>query len=131
MLIKYLSILLSLVFLSSCATKPQVVVDPQSIADVTKYEKDMAECETLSKGYDGTNAVAGSAALGAGAALGTTAAILATGGAYLLPAGIVLAAGGGAALGGGLSKSKVNRAQEKIWANCMTERGYKAFTSND
>ena len=121
----------SIIFLTSCASKPQIVVDPQSIEDVTKYETDMAECQTLSKGYDGTNAVAGSAALGAGAAVGTTAAVLATGGAYLLPAGIALAAGGGAALGGGLSKSKVNRAQEKIWANCMSERGYKAFTSND
>ena len=116
--------------LASCATSPQVAVDPKSIKDVAQYDKDLAECKAVSQGYDASGATAGSAALGAGAAVGTAALVLATGGLYLLPAGIAMAAGGGAAVGGGISKNKEGRAREKIWAECLNERGYKAYTSN-
>lgn len=119
-----------LLSLAGCSTAPQVVVDPKSIKDVVKYDKDLAECKAVSQGYDASSATAGSAMLGAGAALGTTALILATGGLYLLPAGIVMAGAGGAAVGGGMSQNKEGRAREKIWAECMNERGYKAYTSN-
>lgn len=125
--------LVSIVLVASitgCATGPQIVVDPQSIKDVTKYDKDLAECKAISEGYDASGATTGSALLGAGAAVGTAALVLATGGMYLLPAGIVAAGAGGAAVGGGISKNKEGRAREKIWAECMAERGYKAYTSN-
>lgn len=112
-----------------CASSPQVVVDPQSISDGIKYNRDMAECKTISENYDASTATAGSAALGAGAAIGTAALVLATGGLYLLPAGVAAAGGGGAAIGGGISKSKENEARERIWADCLTGRGYKAYTS--
>ena len=36
---------------------------------------------------------------------------------------------GGAAIGGGISKSKENEARERIWADCLNGRGYKAYTS--
>lgn len=112
-----------------CASSPQVVVDPQSITDGVKYNRDMAECKTISENYDASSATAGSAMLGAGAAIGTAALVLATGGLYLLPAGAAAAGGGGAAIGGGISKSKENEARERIWADCLTGRGYKAYTS--
>lgn len=121
---------LVITLLTSCATAPQVVVDPQSIKNVTAYDKDLSECKAISEGYDASGATAGSALLGAGAAVGTAALVLATGGLYLLPAGIIAAGAGGAALGGGISKNKEGRAREKIWADCMTERGYKAYSSN-
>jgi hypothetical protein len=115
--------------LFGCAAAPQVAVDPQSIKDVDKYNKDMAECKAISETYDASGATAGNAALGAGAAIGTAALVLATGGLYLLPAGVAAAGGGGAAVGGGISQSKENNAREKIWADCLTGRGYKAFSS--
>lgn len=116
--------------LAGCATSPQVVVDPKSIKDVAQYDKDLAECKAVSQGYDASGATTGSALLGAGAAVGTAALVLATGGLYLLPAGIAMAGAGGAAVGGGVSQNKEGRAREKIWAECLNERGYKAYTSN-
>lgn len=125
---KFISLLL-LPALVSCASKSQIVIDPQSISDMPKYNSDMTECRAISEGYNASSATAGSAALGAGVALGTVAAVLATGGLYLLVPGAVLAAGGGAAVGGGIGQSKENSAKERIWADCMNGRGYKAFTS--
>ena len=116
--------------LVACSTPPQVVIDPASIKDVTKYDTDLAQCKLVSEGYDASTATAGSAVLGAGAAVGTAALVLATGGMYLLPLGIAVAGAGGAAAGGSLSQNKESRAREKIWSSCMTERGYKAYTSN-
>ena len=121
---------LSCFMLSSCAGGPKIAVDPQSITDGEKYQKDLEECRIVSKNYDSTGSVAGSAAVGALAGVGTIAAIIATGGLYLLPAGAALAGGTGAGIGGGISKNKESRAQEKIWANCMNTRGYKAYSSN-
>ena len=112
-----------------CSSGPQVIGDPTSITDGVKYNRDMAECKNLSENYDASAATAGSAMLGAGAAVGTAALVLATGGLYLLPAGILAAGGGGAAVGGGISQSRENQAKEKIWADCLTGRGYKAYSS--
>ncbi len=112
-----------------CASSPQVIVDPKSISDGIKYNRDMAECKTISENYDASAATAGNAMLGAGAAVGTAALVLATGGLYLLPAGVAIAGGGGAAVGGGISQSRENQAREKIWADCLNDRGYKAYTS--
>lgn len=120
------ALILSLV---GCASNPQVIVDPKSITDGVKYNRDMAECKTMSENYDTGAANAGSAMLGAGAGVATAALVLATGGLYLLPAGIVVAGGGGAALGGGISQSRESQAREKIWAECLNDRGYKAYTS--
>jgi hypothetical protein len=125
---KFICILLSAT-LGACASSPQIVIDPQSITDMTKYNSDLTECKSISEGYDASGATAGSAALGAGVALGTVAAVLATGGMYLLVPGIAAASGGGAAIGGGIGQSKENSAKERIWADCMNGRGYKAFTS--
>lgn len=118
------------VTLSACAAGPQIAIDPKSITDTAQYEKDLGECKAVSENYDTSGATAGSALLGAGAAVGTAALVLATGGLYLLPVGIAAAGGGGAAVGGGISKNKESNARERIWAQCMTDRGYKAYTSN-
>ncbi len=127
---KKLVICILILALTGCAVSPQVVVDPKSITDVVQYEKDMAECKAISESYDASDATAGSSLLGAGAAIGTAALVLATGGLYLLPAGVAMAGVGGAAVGGGISQNKESRAREKIWAECLSGRGYKAFTSN-
>jgi hypothetical protein len=116
--------------LIGCASAPQVVVDPNSIKDAKKYENDYAECKAVADAYDVSGATTGSAALGAGAAVGTAALVLATGGLYLLPGGIAAVGAGGAAAGGGVSKNRESRAREKIWSDCLADRGYKAYTSN-
>jgi hypothetical protein len=121
-----LAVILSIV---GCSSGPQVIVDPKSVTDGVQYNRDMAECKTLSENYDGSAATAGSAMLGAGAAVATAALVLATGGLYLLPAGIAVAGGGGAAIGGGISQSRENQAREKVWAECLNGRGYKAFSA--
>ncbi len=121
-----ISVVASLV---GCASSPQVIVDPKSVTDGIKYNRDMAECKTISENYDASAATAGSAMLGAGAGIGTAALVLATGGLYLLPAGVAVAGGGGAAVGGGISQSRESQAREKIWADCLNDRGYKAYTS--
>ena len=116
--------------LQACASKPKIAVDPSSIKDVAKYEKDVEECRAVSLNYDSSDAVAKSAAVGAVGSLASAVAILATGGLYLLPAGVAVVGGTGAAVGGGVASSKQNAAQEKIWAACMVDRGYKAYTSD-
>ena len=126
---KKIVLLVSIASIVGCASSPQVIVDPKSITDGIKYNRDMAECKNLSENYDASAATAGSAMLGAGAAVGTAALVLATGGLYLLPAGIAVAGGGGAAVGSGISQSRENQAKEKIWADCLNGRGYKAYSS--
>tara|TARA_B100001248_G_C27197939_1_gene369853 strand:+ start:170 stop:559 length:390 start_codon:yes stop_codon:yes gene_type:complete len=115
--------------LCSCATEPQIVVDPGSITDVAKYHKDLEECRTLSMSYTQDKEKATGAGIGAVAALGTAAAVLATGGMYLLPSGAAVVGGGGAAIGAQRATGKENNAQEQIWAQCMEKRGYSAYTS--
>tara|TARA_B110000238_G_C16080110_1_gene419005 strand:- start:596 stop:991 length:396 start_codon:yes stop_codon:yes gene_type:complete len=119
-----------MLILQSCASKPKIAVDPSSIKDVAKYDTDVEECRAVSLNYDSSDAVAKSAAVGAVGSLATVIAILASGGLYLLPAGAAVAGGTGAAVGGGLASKKQNAAQEKIWAACMVDRGYKAYTSD-
>lgn len=125
---KIIAVILAL-SLIGCASNPQVIVDPKSVTDGVKYNRDMAECKSISENYDASAATAGSAMLGAGAGIGTAALVLATGGLYLLPAGVAVAGGGGAAVGGGISQSKESQARERIWADCLNDRGYKAYTS--
>ena len=119
-----------LLILQSCASKPKIAVDPSSIKDVAKYDIDVEECRAVSLNYDSSDAVAKSAAVGAVGTLFTAVAVLASGGLYLLPAGAAVAGGTGAAVGGGMASKKQNAAQEKIWAACMVDRGYKAYTSD-
>ena len=66
--------------LQSCAAAPKIAVDPSSIKDVAKYEKDLEECRAVSLNYDNSDAAGKSAVLGAGGALIGATAVLATGG---------------------------------------------------
>jgi len=121
------------VSIAGCAAGPQVAVDPKSITDTAKYESDMAECKAVAESYDLSSSTGKSAVVGA-AAGGIAVAGIATAvaGAVFLPAVPFIIAGtaAGGGLAGGLSKNKETAAREKILAECMTERGYKAYTSN-
>ncbi len=107
--------------LAACASAPQVIVDPKSIADRKTYNDDRRECRDLARQYRAGNGTA-SAAVGAGAAVATAGLVVATGGLVLIPAGIA-----GAAAGGSVAQGHEDQVRQKIEAKCMTDRGYKAY----
>jgi hypothetical protein len=127
---KSLTLVVLISFLSGCASTPQVAVDPKSIKDVVKFEKDKDECTAVATSYDLSEKVGANTAVGAVAGGAAVAGIAtAVAGAIFLPALPFIAAGTffGGGLGGGLSKQEETQAREKILAECMTERGYKTY----
>ena len=106
--------------MSNCSG-PQMVVDPDSIIDEEKYKNDLEEYELLSEQYDLSKASLTIGAFGAG--IGHVAAII-----FLAGAAIVTA--GGAGVGLSISKTKENKAREVILADCMKDRGYKAYAGS-
>ena len=121
---------LAVILLAGCSGM-QIAVDPQSIKDQEAYRKDLAECESVAKTYDltGTTATTG---LIAGAAGGTAVAgiAMAVAGGLFPPAIPFIAAGAlGAGAGGvGYGQAKESEAREKIYAECMNQRGYRAYS---
>jgi hypothetical protein len=117
---------------AGCASGPQVAIDPKSISDTAKYKADLDECTAVAKNYDLSGNVTTNAAVGAvagGAAVAGVATAVA--GAVFLPLPFIIAgsiAGGGAL--GGHAKQKEAKAREHILSQCMTDRGYKAYTSS-
>jgi hypothetical protein len=116
--------------LSGCASSVNVAIDPSSIQNKTKFDADYKQCQDIAKTYDlsqdtGTNAALGAVAGGAVVAGVATA----VAGAIFAPAIPFILAG--AALGGGVTggftKSKESEAREAILADCLNQRGYKAF----
>jgi len=121
------------VSVAGCAAGPQIAIDPKSITDTVKYEREMAECKAVAESYNlssstGKSAIAG-AAVGGVAVAGIATAVA---GAVFAPAipFIIAGSAAGGGIAGGISKNKETAAREKILAECMTERGYKAYTSN-
>ena len=118
---------------AGCASGPQVAIDPKSISDTAKYKADLDECTAVAKNYDLSGNATANAAVGAvagGAAVAGVATAVA--GAVFLPALPFIIAGsiaGGGALGGH-AKQKEAKAREHILSQCMTDRGYKAYTSS-
>jgi hypothetical protein len=112
---------------------PQVAVDPKSITDVAKYNKDKDECTAIATSYDLSEKAGKNAEIGAAAGAVTVAGIAtAVAGAVFAPAIPFIVAGGaaGGTAGGGLSKQEETKAREKILAECMTERKYKTYAPN-
>ena len=125
---------ISLSIITACASKPQIAVDPRTVANQAKYEQDVNECTAVAENYDLTEGTAKTAIVGAaaggGAAAGVAAAVA---GAIFWPAIPFIA---GAALvtatgSGGVVKVKEADARETILADCMTERGYKTFKATN
>lgn len=128
---RYLAVAV-LTVLAGCASDPQVAIDPKSIVDTAKYKADKNECTAIAKNYDLSGNAVKNAAVGAavgGAAVAGVATAVA--GAVFAPAIPFILAGSaaGGTLMGGMSKKKETEAREAILAQCMTERGYKAYSS--
>ena len=116
--------------LVGCASAPQIAVDPKTITDMAKYQKDMDECKAVAATYDLSEGAGKNAAIGATAGAVTVAGIAtAVAGAVFAPAIPFIVAGGavGGTAGAGMTKSSETAARESILAECMTERGYKAY----
>lgn len=127
---KLISIGLSASLILGCAGAPQVVIDPKSISDQAKYQKDLDECNSIAQTYALGGATATNAAVGAAASGAAVAGVAtAVAGAIFWPAIPFIIAGvaAGGLAGGGLTKSKETAAREKILAECLTDRGYKTY----
>lgn len=113
-----------------CASAPQVVIDPKSISNEAKYQRDMDECHSIARTYDLSQSTTKNAVVG-GAVGGVAVAGVATAiaGAVFWPAIPFIAAGAaaGGLAGGGITKSGETTAREKILADCLTDRGYKTY----
>lgn len=119
-----------IVTLAGCASAPQVAIDPKSITDTAKYQRDMDECKAVASSYDLSEGAGKNAAVGAAAGAATVAGIAtAVAGAVFAPAIPFIIAGGavGGTAGAGLTKTAETSARESVLAECMTERGYKAY----
>jgi hypothetical protein len=119
-----------LALISGCASDPKVAVDPNSIKDKLKYQKDSADCKATSETYDLSDTTTKSAVAGAATGAAAVAGIAtAVAGAVFLPAVPFIVAGGaiGGGAGSGISKSAETQARESILADCLNERGYKAY----
>ena len=130
MMFRKLILLLMLSLMMSNCSGPQMVVDPVSIIDEEKYKNDLEECELLSEQYDLSKATVTSGAVGAGIGHVAATTLLGTVGAIIFPGGVAIATAGGAGVGLGISKSKENKAREVILAECMKDRGYKAYSGS-
>lgn len=130
---RLVSIGLTASLILGCASTPQVVVDPRSISNEAQYQKDMDECHAIARSYNLSDTTTKNAAVGA-AAGGVAVAGVATAiaGAVFWPAIPFIAAGAiaGGTAGGGITKSGETTAREKILADCLQERGYKAYRPN-
>ena len=122
----------SLLFLSSCASeyKPSVVIDNSQVEDMGQYNQDLDQCTQLAITIDLDSEAAIKSLAGAAAGGVAVAGIeTAVAGAVLLPALPFIAAGavlGGGALGAGVS-AKEKKQRNKIFGNCMRDRGYRAY----
>ena len=119
-----------IVTLAGCASAPQVAIDPKSITDTAKYQRDMDECKAVASSYDLSEGAGKNAAVGAAAGAATVAGIAtAVAGAVFAPAIPFIIAGSavGGTAGAGLTKTAETSARESVLAECMTERGYKAY----
>lgn len=131
---KFTTCALAITLIGGCASKPQIAVDPRTVANQAKYEQDLNECTAVAENYDLTEGTAKTAIVGAaaggGAAAGVAAAVA---GAIFWPAIPFIA---GAALvtatgSGGVVKVKEAEARETILSDCMTERGYKTYKATN
>ena len=125
-------VFVAVVFVAGCtnSSKLQVVVDPASVVDKSKYDADAAQCIQIAKNYDLTGQTVGNAAVAAAASGAAVAGVAtAVAGAVFAPAIPFIIAG--SMFGGGYAGDKVAKkelaAREKILTECLKDRGYKVY----
>jgi len=116
---KYLLTLavVSLVFVSGCAHRTNVVVDPAGV-DMQAYQRDLNECQQLAQQVDpkaGKGAVGGAVV---GAAVGAV-----VGNRTTAKKGAAVGAVGGTARGGAATRAE----RDQVVKNCMRNRNYSVL----
>jgi hypothetical protein len=123
--------LLCLVIISGCSSV-NVVVDPASIRNQARFDRDSAQCQYLAESYDLRNDKVANTAIGAGTGAMTTvglaSAIIGTLHVPSMPFMLAGAMGGGGA-GVGWSSYKESAVQEKILTQCLNRKGYRAYSA--
>jgi hypothetical protein len=112
--------------LLSCATSYRPVVDPATIVDRNRYERDLSECGAIAdqnaKGHGAATGAVGGGLFGAG--LGALLSWIFGGSAGTgAAAGAVVGGVGGAASGAGAAAADY----ETIYRNCMIGRGWRVL----
>lgn len=104
--------------LAACASRGPII-DTQGV-DMTRYNQDLAQCETYA-GQVNTGAEAGKSAVG-GAALGAVlGAIVGNSGTVARGAGV------GGVLGGARGAARGEGEKEQVVKNCLRGRGYRVL----
>jgi hypothetical protein len=123
--------LLCIVFSAGCSSV-NVVVDPTSIRNQARFDRDSAQCQYLAESYDLQNDKLANSAIGAGTGAMTTvglaSAIIGTLHVPSLPFMMAGTLGGGGA-GMGWSTYKESAVQEKILTQCLNRKGYRAYSA--
>ena len=123
--------LLCVVLITGCSSV-NVVVDPTSIRNQARFDRDSAQCQYLAESYDLQNDKLVNTAIGAGTGAMTTvglaSAIIGTLHVPSLPFMMAGTLGGGGA-GVGWSTFKESAVQEKILTQCLNRKGYRAYSA--
>jgi hypothetical protein len=123
--------LLCVLFITGCSSV-NVVVDPTSIRNQARFDRDSAECQYLAESYDLRNDKVANTAIGAGTGAMTTvglaSAIIGTLHVPTMPFMLAGTLGGGGA-GVGWSSYKESAVQEKILTQCLNRKGYRAYSA--
>jgi outer membrane lipoprotein SlyB len=124
---KRIAVMVLIVFLlPSCATSYRPLVDPASIVDRDRYERDLSECAALAdenvKSHQAATGAAGGALFGAG--LGALLSwIFGGSGGTGAAAGAVVGGVSGGVSGAGAAAGDY----ETIYRNCMLGRGWRVL----
>jgi hypothetical protein len=120
------------VLLSAGCSSVNVVVDPSSIRNQARFDRDSAQCQYLAESYDLRNDKVVNTAIGAGTGAVTTVGLAsAIFGALHVPSMPFVMAGtlGGGGAGVGWSTYKESAVQEKILTQCLNRKGYRAYSA--
>ncbi len=122
-------LLIAAIFLlaAGCAVRSSPVIDPASITDSRKYTQDDWECSHLAdRGSQKLESTASSAALtgAVGAGVGALTGVITGEGAG---EGALLGTLFGAVGGGAAGYANAQQMHDKIYKNCMRNRGYKVL----
>ncbi len=132
-----LSFFVVALFMFSCATIPDYrpIVDTSSISDMSKYNNDYAECESITNSVDYSDEETLAALKGAAAGVGVVgvgvASTLAAGGVVLVPY-VLPIYGLAAVIGGRSNSSKTNQEEQElraiVWNSCLKDKGYNVYS---
>ena len=118
-------------FMAACTYHPDVTFDTSRIEDVSKFHKDKAYCEGLTKRINLTGHARAVSVLSAAAGGLTVAGIASAIYGQVNPQAMPFILGAafiGATLGSDIVYRKEQRQKTKLLSQCMCERGYRVYS---